>query len=92
MVFTISKIESLCKIYKLIYFYSDNLFMKKSLSSLLIILFCLFSYPLFAEVYMQDAVVSYYAGDFHGKKTSNGERFDMNALTCAHKSLVNISI
>ena len=61
--------------------------MKKSLSSLLIILFCLFSYPLFAEVYMQDAVVSYYAGDFHGKKTSNGEYFNMNDLTCANKVL-----
>ncbi|MBN1291907.1 MAG: septal ring lytic transglycosylase RlpA family protein [Candidatus Latescibacteria bacterium] len=30
---------------------------------------------------------SYYADDFHGKKTSNGEVFDMNGLTCAHKTL-----
>jgi len=35
----------------------------------------------YAEVYKNDAVVSYYAGDFHGKKTSNGEYFNMNAMT-----------
>ena len=40
-----------------------------------------------AEVYKENAVVSYYAGDFHGKKTSNGEYFNMNDLTCASKSL-----
>lgn len=43
--------------------------------------------PLFASVYKTGVTASYYAEDFHGKKTSNGERFDMNALTCAHKSL-----
>ncbi len=42
---------------------------------------------LFASVYKTSVTASYYAEDFHGKKTSNGERFDMNALTCAHKSL-----
>ncbi len=42
---------------------------------------------LFASVYKIGVTASYYAEDFHGKKTSNGERFDMNALTCAHKSL-----
>lgn len=42
---------------------------------------------LFASVYKTGVTASYYAEDFHGKKTSNGERFDMNALTCAHKSL-----
>lgn len=30
---------------------------------------------------------SYYAEAFHGKKTSSGERYDMNALTCAHRWL-----
>ncbi len=29
---------------------------------------------------------SYYADDFHGKKTSNGETFDMHGLTAAHKT------
>lgn len=30
-------------------------------------------------------VASWYGEDFHGKPTSSGEIFDMNALTCAHK-------
>ncbi|MDP2158767.1 MAG: septal ring lytic transglycosylase RlpA family protein [Nitrospirota bacterium] len=30
-------------------------------------------------------VASWYGEDFHGKPTSSGEPFDMNALTCAHK-------
>ena len=42
---------------------------------------------LFAEVYSTKATVSYYAEDFHGKKTSNGEVFNMNDLTCASKEL-----
>lgn len=42
---------------------------------------------IFSEVFKEKATVSYYAGDFHGKKTSNGERFNMNDLTCASKSL-----
>ena len=32
-------------------------------------------------------VASYYAEKFHGRLTANGETFDMNALTCAHKKL-----
>jgi len=39
------------------------------------------------ELYKTGVTASYYAEDFHGKRTSNGERFNMNALTCAHKSL-----
>ncbi|MCK9408657.1 MAG: septal ring lytic transglycosylase RlpA family protein [Bacteriovoracaceae bacterium] len=31
-------------------------------------------------------IASYYADDFHGKKTANGEQFDMHALTAAHRS------
>ena len=30
---------------------------------------------------------SYYADEFHGRKTANGETFDMNALTAAHRTL-----
>jgi len=30
---------------------------------------------------------SYYGPHFHGKQTANGEIFDMNDMTCAHKSL-----
>ncbi|MEK7670230.1 MAG: septal ring lytic transglycosylase RlpA family protein [Bacteroidota bacterium] len=33
-----------------------------------------------------EGVASYYAADFHGKLTSNGETFDMNALTAAHRT------
>ena len=43
--------------------------------------------PLFSEVYKNGVTASYYAEDFHGKRTSNGERFNMNDYTCAHKSL-----
>lgn len=53
---------------------------------LLIILALLLS-PLFSEVYKTGVTASYYAEDFHGKRTSNGERFNMNDYTCAHKSL-----
>ena len=42
---------------------------------------------LFSEIYKTDVTASYYAEDFHGKRTSNGERFNMNDYTCAHKSL-----
>jgi rare lipoprotein A len=34
-----------------------------------------------------EGVASYYADQFHGRTTANGEIFDMNALTCAHPSL-----
>lgn len=39
------------------------------------------------ETYKERAVVSYYAEKFHGRKTANGEKFNMYAMTCAHKSL-----
>lgn len=32
-------------------------------------------------------LASYYAEAFHGRKTSNGESYDMNDLTCAHRWL-----
>ncbi len=34
--------------------------------------------------YVQKGTASYYADDFHGKKTANGEKFNMNVLTAAH--------
>jgi rare lipoprotein A len=30
---------------------------------------------------------SYYAHDFHGRKTASGEHFDMHELTAAHRTL-----
>ncbi len=38
-------------------------------------------------VQTSDGVASWYGGKFHGRKTANGERFDKNALTAAHRSL-----
>ncbi|MEO0591645.1 MAG: septal ring lytic transglycosylase RlpA family protein [Pseudomonadota bacterium] len=32
-------------------------------------------------------IASYYGKRFHGRLTANGERFDMNAMTAAHKTL-----
>lgn len=61
--------------------------MKFKSKIIIFILLILSANLLSAEVYRSRAVVSYYAGDFHGKKTSNGEYFNMNALTCASKSL-----
>jgi rare lipoprotein A len=34
-----------------------------------------------------EGVASFYADDFHGKLTSNGEVFDMHDLTAAHRTL-----
>lgn len=45
-------------------------------------------YPLLtANGYREDGVASWYGNDFHGKATSNGERYDMYGLTAAHKLL-----
>lgn len=57
------------------------------IKSLFLIFLLSFTSFVWAEVYKSNAVVSYYAGDFHGKKTSNGEYFNMNAMTCASKNL-----
>jgi rare lipoprotein A len=35
----------------------------------------------------ETGVASYYAHKYHGRTTASGERFDMNALTAAHKTL-----
>ena len=37
--------------------------------------------------FVQTGVASWYGDDFHGKKTSNGETYDMHAMTAAHKTL-----
>lgn len=39
------------------------------------------------EVYKSKATASFYGKDFHGKKTSNGEKFNMYDYTCANKEL-----
>ena len=35
----------------------------------------------------ETGVASYYAHKYHGRTTASGERFDMNDLTAAHKTL-----
>jgi rare lipoprotein A len=35
----------------------------------------------------EEGVASYYAEEFNGRKTSNGEIYDMNALTAAHRTI-----
>ncbi len=39
------------------------------------------------EGFTQAGIASWYGKDFHGKSTSSGERYDMNAMTAAHKTL-----
>jgi rare lipoprotein A len=36
---------------------------------------------------VEEGYASYYAEEFHGRKTSNGETYDMNSLTAAHPTL-----
>ena len=37
--------------------------------------------------YDKAGIASWYGTDFHGRQTANGEIYDMNALTAAHKTL-----
>ncbi|MBQ0163025.1 MAG: septal ring lytic transglycosylase RlpA family protein [Treponema sp.] len=60
--------------------------MKKYIFSLILIS-CIISSTYANAIYKKSAVASFYAEDFHGKKTSNGEIFNMWAMTCAHKML-----
>ncbi|MBN1141329.1 MAG: septal ring lytic transglycosylase RlpA family protein [Deltaproteobacteria bacterium] len=44
--------------------------------------------PLFChEGFSEEGIASWYGRDFHGRKTSNGEIYDMHAMTAAHKTL-----
>ena len=44
-------------------------------------------YPKESFDYLESGVASWYGPNFHGKKTANGEIFNMNLLTAAHKTL-----
>jgi len=39
------------------------------------------------EGFVQDGLASWYGADFHGGPTSNGETYNMHAMTAAHKTL-----
>ncbi|MBW1898589.1 MAG: septal ring lytic transglycosylase RlpA family protein [Deltaproteobacteria bacterium] len=40
-----------------------------------------------AKDFSQDGIASWYGKKFHGRKTANGEIYDMYAMTAAHKTL-----
>jgi rare lipoprotein A len=40
-----------------------------------------------ADMRVQEGMASWYGPGFHGKQTSSGERYDMNAMTAAHATL-----
>lgn len=44
-------------------------------------------YPHENPDYDETGIASWYGDPFHGRLTANGERYDMNALTAAHKTL-----
>lgn len=44
-------------------------------------------YPSVDYDYTETGIASWYGSDFHGRFTANGERYDMNALTAAHRTL-----
>jgi rare lipoprotein A len=44
-------------------------------------------YPAVDYNYAETGIASWYGPDFHGLATANGETYDMNALTSAHRTL-----
>ena len=40
-----------------------------------------------ADGYVEEGVASWYGDEFHGRSTANGESFDMDALSAAHRTL-----
>jgi rare lipoprotein A len=44
-------------------------------------------YPAENFKYAETGIASWYGPQFHGKRTANGETFDMNSLTAAHRTL-----
>ena len=53
-----------------------------------IIILVLSCVPLLAqEPFTQTGIATYYAEEFHGKKTANGERYSMWGMTAAHQTL-----
>ncbi len=49
-------------------------------------------YPAADDKYREIGVASWYGPNFHGKPTANGELFDRNAMTAAHRTLPMPSI
>jgi rare lipoprotein A len=47
----------------------------------------LWYYPHVDPTYNQTGIASWYGDPFHGQLTANGDTYDMNAMTAAHKTL-----
>ncbi|KXX68752.1 septal ring lytic transglycosylase RlpA family protein [Flammeovirga sp. SJP92] len=62
-----------------------------NLKKIILLLFCLVTITtLYGQTKVGDkkrGQSSYYANKFHGRKTANGERFNMYGYTCAHREL-----
>lgn len=72
--------------------------MSGHINNMLFYWFILFSYftyscdstgpgDLFEGQLIEEGIASWYGADFHGKPTANGETYNMEALTAAHKTL-----
>jgi len=44
-------------------------------------------YPAEDNSYVEEGMASWYGPNFHGKRTANGEIYNMNAMTAAHRTL-----
>lgn len=44
-------------------------------------------YPSHDPKYRAEGIASWYGADFHGRKTANGEVYDMNAISAAHPTM-----
>ena len=63
--------------------------MKTSIKLFLSITFSIFAFTAMAQEF---GMASYYADQYHGKKTASGQLYDKTKMTCAHKSLLFGSI
>lgn len=43
--------------------------------------------PSASGIYVEEGIASWYGIPFHGRRAANGERFDMNTLVAAHRTL-----
>lgn len=61
----------------------------KCLSIIIVVSIVIFSLLSFVGIKVREktAIVSWYGATHHGKLTASGEKFDMYALTAAHKTL-----
>jgi rare lipoprotein A len=65
-----------------------NLFQKTGILSLFLLFFSpIFSNPLENYPLEEYGIASWYSDNLNGTKTANGERYDKNIMTAAHKSL-----